>query len=265
MGKVNVCLKRSYIIVISLIAIVSALLLAATLFSHGYFHEDEEIEKMLAGLHAMYIISIITLVLTIIGVYGACKEKQWALIVFVVGMILASLFMIAIEVQGLALRPQEAEEMKNFYLNMLPLNNASEPIIDSLKEVQTELQCCGLDQGYLDWGNYIPESCLCVEGSINPCVAAPRDSSVFEHTADDQPIMIYKESCLPYLIEHEMMDINIALGVMLGITLFWILSVVLCILILCRLNQKEDTPVVVYSAEAKAGNYTVLGDAAEYT
>ncbi|XP_033470176.1 tetraspanin-8-like [Epinephelus lanceolatus] len=265
MGKVNVCLKRSYIVVISLIAIVSALLLAATLFSHGYLHEDEEIEKMLAGFHALYIICIVTLVLTIIGLYGACKEKKWALIVFVVGMILSSLFMIAGEIQGLASRPKEAEEMKKQYLNMLPLNNTSEALIDGFKDVQIELQCCGLDQGYLDWGDNIPESCLCTEESTAPCVAAPRDSSLSEHMTDDQPVMIYKEPCLPYLIEHEMAAINIALGVMLGILIFWILSVVLCILILCQLNQKEDIPVVVYSPEAKAGNYLVLADAAEYT
>lgn len=40
-----------------------------------------QIEKMLTGIHAMYVISIITLLLTIIGVYGACSEKQWVLIV----------------------------------------------------------------------------------------------------------------------------------------------------------------------------------------
>lgn len=265
MGKVNACLKRSYIIVISLIAIISALLLAVTLFSHGYFHEDEEIENMLAGLHAMYIISIITLVLTIVGVYGACKGKKWALIVFVVGMILSSLFMIAGEIQGLSVRPKEAEELKRQYLNMLPLNNASEILIDSIKDAQMDFQCCGLDEGYLDWGYNIPESCLCIEESTNPCVAAPRNSSLFAHTTDYQPVMIYKEPCLTYLVEHDMMAINAALGAMLGITLFWILSVVMCVVILCQLSKKEDTPVVVYSPEAKAGNYTHLADAADDT
>lgn len=265
MGKVNACLKRSYIIVISLIAIVSALLLAATLFSHGYFHEDEEIEKILAGLHIMYIISIVTLVLTIIGVYGACKGKKWALILFVVGMILSSLFMIASEIQGLASRPQEAEDLKKEILNMLPLSNASEVLIDSLKEAQMDLQCCGVDKGYLDWGYNIPKSCLCIEESLNPCVAAPRDSSLFEHTIDFQPVMIYKEPCLTYLVANQMAAINAALGAMLGITLFWILSVVMSVFILCQLNQKEDTSVVVYSPEAKAGNYIHLADAADYT
>ncbi|KAG8005661.1 hypothetical protein GBF38_001599, partial [Nibea albiflora] len=163
-----------------------------------------QMERMLTGLQVMYIITIVTLLLCITGVYGACKERQWALIVYVVGMILSSLFMFACEIQGLAVRPQ--------------------------------FQCCGLDQGYLDWGYNISETCVCTEESTNPCVVAPKDSALYEHMFNDQPIMIYQE----------------------------VLSVVLCIVILCRLNRKEEIALVVYSPEAKAGNYTVLADAAEH-
>ncbi|XP_078099094.1 tetraspanin-8-like isoform X2 [Sander vitreus] len=241
MGKVNVCLKRSYVIVISLIAVASALLLGGTLFNHGYYHQNEEVEEtLLTAIHAMYIISTITLALTITGVYGACKEKKWALIVM-------------------------AEGLKMQYLRKLPLNNATESFIDTMDDIQIHLQCCGLDQGYLDWGYHIPQSCLCGEESTNPCVAAPRDSNLFEHVVDDQPIMIYNESCIPLLIAHQMESMHTLCGIILGITLLWILSVVLCIFILCRLNKKEDIPVVVYSPQAKAGNYTALTDAAEYT
>lgn len=263
MGKVNVCLKRSYIIVTSLIAILGALLLAGTLFSHGHFHEDEEIEHLITGIHAMYVISIVILLLTVIGVYGACKEKQWALIVFAVGMILSSLFMTACGIQGLAVRPQAAEELKKQFLDLLPLANATEAFIDGLYEVQMELHCCGLVQGYLDWGYNISESCLCTEDSTNPCVAAPRDSALFEHMGDDQPIMIFKEPCLPYLIMREMNIIDGVLGVILALILLWVLSVVLCIVILCRLSRKENTPTVVYSSEAKAGYYTTLAEPPE--
>ncbi|TNN50347.1 hypothetical protein EYF80_039429 [Liparis tanakae] len=204
MGKVNACLTQSYIIVITLIAILSALVLAATLFTHGHIHKDErEMESTFGGLQIMYSATIITLMLTIIGMYGACKKKKWALIMFAIGMILGTLLLTATEIRGLVQRPK--------------------------------YQCCGLQQGYLDWGYKIPESCLCTEEPTNPCVAAPRNSSLFEHVIDDEPIMIYEE----------------------------LSSVVLCIFILCRLSKKDDVPVVVYSSEAKAGNYTALTDAAE--
>ncbi|XP_026182515.1 tetraspanin-8-like isoform X2 [Mastacembelus armatus] len=264
MGKVNVCLKWSYIIVTSVIAITSALLLAVTLFSHGYLHEDEEIEKMLTGIHTMYIISIVTLALTILGVFGACKEKKWPLILFAVGMILTSLFMLVCEIHGLVIQPK-AEKLKKHYLNVLPRPLNSSETLEGLKDVQMEMQCCGMDQGYLDWGYNIPESCICMEESTNPCVAAPRNTSLFKDSDNDEPIMIYKEPCLQYIIQFAMSAINLALGIMLGVTLLWVLSVVLSIFILCRLNQKVDIPAVVYSPQAKAGNYTVLTDASDLT
>lgn len=188
------------------------------------------------------------------------------LICYVIGIILSSMLMSVFEIQGVAVRPKIAEEMKEQYLSLMPLSEASKNVIEGLDEIQTELQCCGLDKGYQDWGYNISEACLCMEEAVNPCVAAPRNSSLFENvTRTDEPIMIYKEPCVTYLTAHAMFAINCLLGVILGILLLWISSVVLCIVILCQLNRKEDTPAVVYSPEAKAGNYSVLTDDAEFT
>ncbi|GAA6234686.1 tetraspanin-8-like [Lates japonicus] len=266
MGKVNVCLKRSYITVASLIGIISTLLLAITLFSHGYLHGQEEFSpQTVTGLRGMYGLSLVPLLLTIVGLFGACKMKKWALILFTVGMILISLYMFVSESIALAMRPEVTRQLRRQYLEVGLLANASESFTSRLSEAQTDLQCCGLDQGYVDWGYNIPETCLCTEYSTNPCVAAPRASALFEDRSLAQPIMIYKEPCLPYLIAEEMFYINTVLGVMLGYTFLWVLSIVLCISILCQLNRKEDTPTVVYSPEAKAGNYTTLTEPAEDT
>ncbi|CAJ1054959.1 tetraspanin-8-like [Xyrichtys novacula] len=264
MGKVNVALKRSYIIVAALIGIIGALLLGFTLFSHGYLHNDEEIEELLTGINGMYAISVIPLLLSIVGVYGVCKQKQWMLIVFTVVMILISLFLIVCLIQGLSLQPEFEKAMKVHYENFLPLSEASDSVIEGLHEIQVEFQCCGLDQGYLDWGQNISKACLCTEEATNPCVAAPGNSIHFE-TDGVQPVMIYQEPCLPLLVTLQMAVFNVLLGIMLGITLLWLLSVVLCIVILCRLNRKDDSPTVVYSPEAKSGNYITLTEAAEYT
>lgn len=38
----------------------------------------------------------------------------------------------------------------------------------------SKFQCCGLDQGYEDWGYNISESCVCTEESTKPCVSVTR-------------------------------------------------------------------------------------------
>lgn len=245
----------------SLIAIIGALLLALTLFSHGHFHASEEIERMISALQVMYVISIITLLLAITGVYGACKEKQWALILFAVGMILSSLFLISSAIRALVLQPQLAEDVRKQYLSVLPLENASDSFLEHLQYTQMELQCCGLES-YKDWGHNISVTCLCNEDSINPCMPISEQSI---DLVSESSIMIYKEPCLPFVIKQIGRIVNTSLGILLGITLLLVLSAVLCIVILCQLRRKCDTPAVVYSAEAKAGNYTTLTDPAEYT
>ncbi|KAM7367061.1 hypothetical protein PAMP_014986 [Pampus punctatissimus] len=264
MGKVNVWVRRIDVVLTSLMAIISALLLAVTVFSHGYYNAEEEVDKIVSYITVMYAVSIITLVLAIIGLYGSCKEKEWALIVFAVGIILCAVFMFEFERQGLANRSKVSENIKVIYLNMLPLNNASKSDIEDLNYIQMKLQCCGLDEGYLDWDYNIPTSCLCFEDSVNPCVEAPKNSGLFEHWDHDQPVMIYKESCLPYLIDKILFIMDFIIGTVFGLILLWISTVMLCIIILCQLRRNDNTPAIIYSSEAKTGKYTILTDPPEY-
>ncbi|XP_051912190.1 tetraspanin-8-like isoform X2 [Hippocampus zosterae] len=238
-------------------------MLAGTLFSHGQYHADEKIEEMIVGINAMYAMSITILVLPIIGLYGVCKEKRWVLIVFTVGIILCSIFVLYVAVHVLIVRPVIIELMSNFYLSMQPMNSSSEVDVKILTETQIELECCGVQQGYVEWGYNISESCLC-KGAVEDCVAAPRNSSLFQ-PAEDTPVMIYKQPCLPKLISHLNVAINTMMGVSMGLISLWVLSCALSIAILCQLREKKDTLVVAYSREAKSGNYAVLAEPAELT
>ncbi|KAJ4924571.1 hypothetical protein JOQ06_003526 [Pogonophryne albipinna] len=218
MRIVNAWLKWSFICVISLNVVVSVLLLTFNSLTMHRSLQDKKTDREV--IHFIYSLTIPYLIFAIFGLYGACKMKKWALIVSAVGMYLGSLVSMVFGIEGLALRSWSVEDTKMELLSLLPLNN---------------LECCGLDQGYQDWGYNIPDSCLCTEESTNPCVVAPRNSSLFEYNGDDKPIKIYQE----------------------------IFSTVLCLLVLCQLNNKEDVPAVVYSPEAR--NVDIPGYAADYT
>ncbi|XP_077450215.1 tetraspanin-8-like [Stigmatopora argus] len=263
MAKVNIWLKRSFIIVASLMTIIGALMLAGTLFSHGHYHRDDEIEDMIVGINAMYALSITILVLPIIGLFGACKEKRWVLIVFTVGMILCSLFVLYMAIHMLIIQPMLVKIMSKFYLSMQPISNASEADLKVLQETQIELECCGVEEGYMEWGYNISESCLCNDFSAR-CIAAPRNSSLFQLT-NHTPVMIFQEPCFPIILSHFNLGVNLLVGISMGLTSLWTLSCALSIAILCQLREKKDTLVVAYSREAKTGNYAVLAEPAELT
>uniref|UniRef100_A0A3B4FN19 Tetraspanin-6-like n=1 Tax=Pundamilia nyererei TaxID=303518 RepID=A0A3B4FN19_9CICH len=146
MGRANVWLKRTFIVVISLIAVSMVTR-----------------QREIAVIHVMYVIAAVIILFTIFGAIGVWKEIRWALIVYAVGMILSSLLMLVLNIQGLASQSQVRQDVKKQYLNLLPLVNATE----FLDDIQTE--CCGLES-YRDWKFNIPNSCLCTDKSTNPCV-----------------------------------------------------------------------------------------------
>ncbi|KAF6721194.1 Tetraspanin-8 [Oryzias melastigma] len=239
------------------------------LYRHVWIHsvppwshvQEEEIDNSSGaskGVHMFYVFYAASFLFSIFGLFGIFKKKTWPLIVFTVGIIicsLASLLVATVLMIGQSMFPHF---IKDEYLGMLPLTNATETVTETLDHLQSEFECCGIDQGYKDWMGVIPHSCLCVEDATNPCVAAPRNSTLYE---EENPVMIYAEPCLPIFLESVDGLIKGTIGLILGITILWVLSVVLCIVILCQMNRKEETPKVVYSKEAKAGNYSYLTEA----
>lgn len=249
MVKLNICLKLSSICVIGVIAVICLLVLGLTLFLHGYILYDEKAEDSIMGLHALYGFTTVTLVLAIFGGFGTLKEKKWALIVFAVGMTLGCMLLVVSEISMQIAKPKLENLLRNHYLTILPLTNTSESELDSLNTLQSTFQCCGVEKGYMDWNNNIPTSCQCNNKSINPCV---------ENIVEGQSVMIYAKPCIPVLIAESMHHLNVSSGIRVGFLLLWMLSIGLCIAILCQLKKKLETPSVVYSQEAKAGNYSCL-------
>ncbi|MED6287065.1 hypothetical protein CHARACLAT_012669 [Characodon lateralis] len=260
MGKVNICLKWSSICVIGVIAVINVLLLGSALLLHGFLLSDEQGEDHIMGVHVLYGFTSVTLILALFGGFGALKQKKWALIVFIIGMTSGCLVMAVNEIMIQAVKTKLENHIRNRYLNILPLTNATESDLAVLDYVQRNLQCCGLEQGYMDWKNNISVSCLCNSESTNLCVVAPKGSYQFkvEGGVEDQSVMIYAKPCLSIIIAENMFHLNVLSGIKVGFILLWMLSIGLCIAILCQMNKKLETPAVVYSKEAKAGNYSCL-------
>uniref|UniRef100_A0A096M4X2 Tetraspanin-6-like n=1 Tax=Poecilia formosa TaxID=48698 RepID=A0A096M4X2_POEFO len=262
------------IIRIGVIAGTAVFTLGIALFGHGIILHEED-DHALMGIYCFYGFSVITLLFAVIGGFGVWKEKKWALIVFAVGMILGCLFFIFLEI-SLPFAQKEMElSLKNNYLSMLPLSNVSESELSEFNHTQSEFRCCGITS-HEDWENNIPESCQCDIDSSDDCILPGTNQnlcmlyfqvmvSVYSGVRRTwfQDSVSFSQPCIQALIQFEMRYFSTLLGIMLAKTLLWILSVGLCIAILCQLNKKVETPNVVYSREAKAGNYDILSDAQE--
>uniref|UniRef100_A0A3Q2C6H8 Tetraspanin-8-like n=1 Tax=Cyprinodon variegatus TaxID=28743 RepID=A0A3Q2C6H8_CYPVA len=110
----------------------------------------------------MYVIEVGCLLLSVLGVFGACKGKRWCLILYAAGMAAASQTIIirtALSYQDVYEKRVVREESK--LLAMMPLTGPNKANRTLLHNIQEELECCGLIEGYKDWGASIPASCNC--------------------------------------------------------------------------------------------------------
>uniref|UniRef100_A0A8C8DPK9 Uncharacterized protein n=1 Tax=Oryzias sinensis TaxID=183150 RepID=A0A8C8DPK9_9TELE len=104
------------------------------------------------AVHMFYIFYAASFLFSIFGLFGICKKKTWALIV-------------------VGTKQNFPHFIKEEYLSMLPLANATESAKDHLDHLQN-YECCGIQQGYTEWMEDIPRSCLCIVESTYPCVSS---------------------------------------------------------------------------------------------
>ncbi|XP_036812765.1 tetraspanin-8 isoform X2 [Oncorhynchus mykiss] len=250
MGRIHICVKRTFIFICVLIGIISTLLLAITLFGHGHFHQSEEIE-ILPGIVVLYVLEAATLVLSIFGVYGARKEKKWTVVLM-------------------------EELTREEHLAMMPLSGANQTDLEGLYNMQTNLKCCGLVQGYQDWGTDIPLSCLCSDEDSTDfkCVAPGNNTRFVIHYPNsdmsedddhkglmDEHMLVYKEPCLPILISFMGYAISLMIGTLAALNALWDVGVALAITILCQMRRKVDVPPVIFTSQPP--EYRELCDTAE--
>ncbi|XP_070405117.1 tetraspanin-8-like [Nothobranchius furzeri] len=241
MAKVHICLRWSYTVLISVMGIISLLLLGLLASIQGSLQNDAKEYGVSVGFVICYVFLSITLLFTLIGGFGISADKQWALMVFAAGTILRSLFLLFLIFSSLAFRHEMENKPKEVFLRFLHLTRSEESESSFTSEIQNIFHCCGLES-YTEWGNDIPESCVCTEGSTNKCTNV---------SVELQTTMIHSEPCLPVLIQLAK-DVLVALtGILLGQTLFTVLPTVLCIAILCQMNKKVETLVLAYSPDAK--------------
>nr|XP_043878269.1 tetraspanin-8-like isoform X1 [Solea senegalensis] len=165
----------------------------------------------------MYVIEIGCLLLSVLGVFGACKGKRWCLILYATGMAAASQTIIvrtALSYQEIYEKRVIREESK--LRAMMPLTGTSKANRTLLYSIQEEFECCGLIDGYKDWGSFIPASCNCqypgkcirLRGSAT--LGAPKNHYV------------YREPCLPIYVSELKLAFSLAMAIQFGSGVFWV-------------------------------------------
>uniref|UniRef100_A0A3B3V858 Uncharacterized protein n=1 Tax=Poecilia latipinna TaxID=48699 RepID=A0A3B3V858_9TELE len=141
----------------------------------------------------MYVIEVGCLLLSVLGVFGACKGKRWCLILVKKKKKILKLLVTA---------------LKLFVSNRTLLHN-----------IQEELECCGLIEGYKDWGASIPASCNC--HYPGKCVNQyPVYACCFEPFM--LPCCFVPQPCLPIYLSELKLAFSLVMAIQFGSGVFWV-------------------------------------------
>uniref|UniRef100_A0A3B5M6K3 Uncharacterized protein n=1 Tax=Xiphophorus couchianus TaxID=32473 RepID=A0A3B5M6K3_9TELE len=153
----------------------------------------------------MYVIEVGCLLLSVLGVFGACKGKRWCLIL-----------------SSVCLQKRVVREEAKL-LAMMPLTAPNKANRTLLHNIQEELECCGLIEGYKDWGASIPASCNChypgkcvMENNINNT----QINILF--TPFMLPCCFIPQPCLPIYLSELKLAFSLVMAIQFGSGVFWV-------------------------------------------
>uniref|UniRef100_A0A665TTK0 Uncharacterized protein n=1 Tax=Echeneis naucrates TaxID=173247 RepID=A0A665TTK0_ECHNA len=101
------------------------------------------------GNMLMYIIELGCLLLSVLGIFGACKGKRWCLILLLLMMLLFHYCWYMCSMQLGWRRPTCLCGLTFHFVCVFVYAR------------HLQFECCGLIEGYKDWGSFIPASCNC--------------------------------------------------------------------------------------------------------
>ncbi|XP_055772666.1 tetraspanin-8-like [Salvelinus fontinalis] len=260
MAKLNSCFQRLFIFFNLLFAIVGGVIIGLGLLGQFVYHDStSEFENQSKGFVVLYLVGGITMAMSLLGVYGAHRQKRIPLIVFLVACFIGCFGLLRLAVPTAMYRSEMEQIMEEKFREVLPLNEASPDVRQLTERIQLNLKCCGL-LSYTDWGNNIPDSCLCqreedqMEGT---CLNIPYQLSFFpEFRMTEQPQMIYKQPCLPILQGYLAKVLDILLGVSFGFAALALLGAVMSAVLLAQLRSSTVEVPVLFSVSSHLSKFS---------
>ncbi|XP_061662424.1 tetraspanin-8-like [Syngnathoides biaculeatus] len=248
MTQVNSCVKISLIVSNVFFAIVGGACLCLALLLQVLTHfSDASLEGRSAGLTLLYVAGAVTVVVAVVGAYGAIRQSRPALVAFLVCMVIGTLLMLRVGTSVAATRPEIEGGMAERFRQLLPLDVAKEKTQIIANAVQEKLHCCGLF-GSDDWRQKLPDSCLCdaldqVEGKCHDVsykVMTPQKKSVF------QP-------CFPIIVRYVFLAFDVVTGIAFVLATLALLGLTLSSILIHQLRASARPAVLLVPTIFKPG------------
>ncbi|XP_035280839.1 tetraspanin-8-like [Anguilla anguilla] len=267
MAKVNCCFKGVFIFFNILFEIAGGVLLALGILGHVLYRDSEEFNTMVVGVVFLYILGGVTMVISFLGAYGAYKEKKWALIVFAVAMGLGFCGLLRVAIPMMVSRPQMKSQLEEQLRSAMPLDEANPEFLHAAEIIQTQLKCCGIFDGYVEWGSHIPNSCLCPTQHLeaDKCervessrLEATKERSFLERLNSDSENLVYKEPCFPVLMSSIDKIFDKVVGIVFGFAFMALIGLIMSLVLIWCINGHRTAVPMIFSVNPAPPAYSKL-------
>ncbi|XP_054480486.1 tetraspanin-8-like [Anoplopoma fimbria] len=243
MAQVNTCLKLIFTVFNVFFAIVGGIIIALALLSQVITKVDggPDLEGRTVGLIVLYTIGAITMVIAILGAYGAHRENRVCLIVFLVCMVIGSLMMLRAGLPAVAAHSRLENVLEQKFRMFLPLDKASDEVKNMADGLQAQLHCCGLFS-YTDWEDEIPDSCVC---SPEEEEEAGKCQLVGYTGLMRQKGSVYSKTCFPIIVYYVRLFSNILIAVVFTLAALALIGMALSSAIIHQMRYPTHPTVLM--------------------
>ncbi|XP_030575958.1 tetraspanin-8-like [Archocentrus centrarchus] len=238
MGKINTCLKSVFAVFNILFAIVGGIIIGLALVAQFYTSIQENLTGRTTGLFVLYIVGAVTLVIAVLGAYGAHTESKCSLVMFLVCTILGSLVMLVLAIPAAVIRSKAEGMMEHHFQQYLPLDQSTDNIKNIANNFQKNFHCCGLFS-HSDW-NEIPDSCLCdeEEQEEGECQNIGYSDFMLQRS-------IYSKTCFPIIMYYALFAVDITIGLVFTLTLLALFGMILSSIMIHQIRYTNQPTILL--------------------
>ncbi|XP_076861587.1 uncharacterized protein LOC143514377 isoform X2 [Brachyhypopomus gauderio] len=186
-----------------------------------------------------------TVLLSMLGVYGAYREQVLALLVYSVLMAIECIVLIVLAII-VTLTQTQKEAIERDLDKMIPLSQANASSKQRMEKVQLENRCCGL-KDFLDWREQVPPSCLCPPDDQTRqlmCIHTNRTTQnnhlhTGPTTSPHTDLYVYEKTCGPIIIKQRMNTLKILLGIFFTLATITAAAVIVALLLCYKIHAQS--------------------------
>ncbi|KAL7827753.1 hypothetical protein AOLI_G00309050 [Acnodon oligacanthus] len=189
-----------------------------------------------------------TILLSILGLYGAYKEQVLPLLLYSIFMAIEFTVLMVLAIIATLAQPQLNREIEQSFGRMTSLYDTDEVFQREINKLQQKAQCCGLND-YTDWKDAIPHSCFCppaYPGREDKCVSVPKiHNTEWIRNAHSEPASpedteyVYKMGCGPILTEYAKNCLRILLGILFTLATIEVAAVIAVLLLWYKIHTRS--------------------------